>query len=142
MERTLPRMRLEWTVSDEHHLIPLLQRDVWLVQATKNGEFPLVCSRDESNPATIFGLEIPANLGPGGQPLCDTHARLPLEASVLAAVSDLLEAVAEGVRAHWGHATPFAAGMDIAEQTIHPHLPRNPPRGLPALKPPAAILLI
>ncbi|ATB47523.1 hypothetical protein MYMAC_003137 [Corallococcus macrosporus DSM 14697] len=48
---------------------------------------------------------------------------------------DVLEAVAEGARAFWGHATPDAASGDIAEQ-IAPTLegPPSPPRGLPALK--------
>ncbi len=47
----------------------------------------------------------------------------------------MLESVAEGARAFWGHATPDGAALDIALQTS-PTLegPPSPPRGLPALK--------
>jgi hypothetical protein len=60
---------------------------------------------------------------------------LPLDAAVIAAAADVLESVAEGARAFWGHATPDGASGDIAEQ-IAPTLegPPSPPRGLPALK--------
>ena len=54
---------------------------------------------------------------------------------VISAAGDVLERVAEGARAFWGHATPDAAALDIAYQ-IAPTLegPPSPRRGLPALK--------
>lgn len=87
----------------------------------------------------MSALELSARSGPGGQPLLDIHAKLPLDEAVITAAADLLEGVAEGARALWGHATPFNAAVDIAEQIVHPQAPRAPPRGLPALKLPKDI---
>jgi hypothetical protein len=134
LEGALPGLRLEWTVSDDHQLRALPQRDAWLARAQRNGGFPLVCNNDEGYPVTVFGLELPARAGPGNQALFEVHAELPLDPAVLAAAVDLLEAVSEGAGALWGHATPFRASAEIAGQTIHPHTPEEPPRGLPALK--------
>jgi hypothetical protein len=134
MERVLPGLCLEWTVSDDHLISRLPQRDAWLAQATRNGGFPLVCNNDEHYPVMISGLAISARSGPGGQALLDVHAKLPLDAGSIAVAADLLEGVAEGARAFWGHATPFRASAEIARQTSHPRMPGTPPRGLPALK--------
>ncbi|WP_434384781.1 DUF5953 family protein [Melittangium boletus] len=134
MERAAPGLRLDWTVADDHQLRPLPQRDAWLARSTRNGGFPLVCNHDESHPVTLFGVETPAILGPGGHALFEVHAELPLEASVLAVAADLLEGIAKGACALWGHATPFRATVEIAEQTATALEPRCPPRGLPALK--------
>ncbi len=84
----------------------------------EDGAFPLVCNGDESFPVTVYGLQTSARHAPGGQPLLDVHAELPLDAVGLAAAADVLEAMAEGARALWGHATPFRAGVEIARQTI------------------------
>src|SRR4051812_23090373 len=78
MERALPGLRLEWTVSDDHQILHLPQRDAWLAQARRNGGFPLVCNNDEHYPVTISGLELPARSGPGGQALFEVHAEMPL----------------------------------------------------------------
>lgn len=86
----------------------------------------------------ISGTELPAGLGPGGHALLDVHAELPSNRAGIGAVADVLEAVAEGARAYWGHATPFEASVDIARQTINPYR-QVPPRGLPGLKPPEEI---
>lgn len=134
LERALPGLRLEWTVSDEHQLVLLPHRDTWLAQARRDGGFPLVCNGDEAYPVMISGLELPSMFGPGGQALFDVHAELPLETSVLEAASGMLEGIAEGARGFWGHATPFDASAEIATQTVHPHMPEVPSRGLPALK--------
>ncbi|WP_375757110.1 DUF5953 family protein [Corallococcus exercitus] len=135
MEQAVPGLRLDWKVSEDGRPIALPQRDAWLAEGTKDGGFPLVCNGDESYPVTIFGLQIPARQGPGGQPLFDVHAELPLDAAVIAAAADVLEGVAEGARAFWGHATPSRAGVEIARQTRDPiHKPGVPPRGMPALK--------
>ncbi|WP_332468435.1 DUF5953 family protein [Cystobacter fuscus] len=142
MERALPGLRLEWTVSEDHQLRLLPQRDVWLTQARRRGGFPLVCNNDGSHPVTIFGVAEPARFGPGGQALLEVHAELPLENSVLATVEDILEGIAEGARAFWGHATPFEATVEISRQTRDPvHKPGVAPRGLPELKLPEKIRL-
>jgi hypothetical protein len=135
LERTFPGLRLEWTVSDEQQLIQLPQRDAWIAQTRRDGGIPFVCNNDESYPVTMSALDLSASSGPGGQPLLDVHADLPLDAAVIAAAAEMLEAVAEGAQALWGHATPFLAAVDIARQTS-PTLegPPSPPRGLPALK--------
>jgi hypothetical protein len=135
MERTFPGLRLDWKVSEDGRPIALPQRDVWLAEGTKDGGFPLVCNGDESFPVMVYGLQIPARQAPGGQPLLDVHAELPLDEAVLAAAADVLGCVAEGAHAFWGHATPSRAGVEIARQTRDPvHKPGVPPRGLPALK--------
>jgi hypothetical protein len=140
MERAFPGLRLEWTVTEGRQLAAVPQRDGWLAEATKDGELPFLCNGDESYPVMISGLQNPASLSPGGQPLLDVHAKMPLDAAVVAAAMDVLEAVAEGARAYWGHATPDDAALDIAYQTA-PTLegPPSPRRGLPALKLPDKI---
>ncbi|KFE67314.1 DUF5953 family protein [Hyalangium minutum] len=134
MEKALPGMRLEWKVSKEGQLIALPQRDAWLAEAATRGQFPLLCNGDENYPMTISGLKTPASQAPGGQPLLDIHADLPLDAVVIAAAVNILEHVAEGARARWGHMTPARVMQDIADQ-IGPkrHGPEKPPRGLPAI---------
>jgi hypothetical protein len=140
MERALPGLRMQWEVAEDGRLNALPQRDTWLIEGTKDGAFPLVCNGDESFPVTVYGLQTSARHAPGGQPLLDVHAELPLDAVGLAAEADVLEAMAEGARALWGHATPFRAGVEIARQTIDPvHKPGVPPRGLPTLKLPEKI---
>lgn len=135
MERALPGLRLEWTVSDDHQMLPLPQRDAWLTQATRDGGFPLVCNNDESYPVMISALESSAMSSPGGQPMLDVDAELPLDASGIAAVAELLEGIAEGARAFWGQATPFEAAVEISRQTRDPaRKPGVPPKGLPMLK--------
>jgi hypothetical protein len=137
MERAFSGLRLDWTISDEGKPVPLPQRDAWVAQGRSDGPgFPLVCNGgDEHTLVTIYGLEIPAGRGPGGQPLFDVHATLPLNVASIAAAADVLESVAEGARACWGHVTPFSAGVDIARQTKNwAANPKPPPRGLPALK--------
>ncbi len=135
MERALPGLRLEWKVSPEGKPLGLPQRDAWLVEGTKGGGFPLVCNGDEGYPVTVTGWGRPARSSPGGEPQLQVHAKLPLDAAVIAASAEMLERVAEGARAFWGHATPDGAALAIAEQ-IAPTLegPPSPPRGLPALK--------
>ncbi|CAM4067096.1 hypothetical protein G4177_07945 [Corallococcus sp. ZKHCc1 1396] len=136
MERATPGLRLEWTISDEGKLVPLQARDVWVAEG-RPGEsgFPLICNGGhESGRVTLFGLERPALLGPGGQPVFDVHAELPLNAATMAESAAVLEAVAEGARAYWGHATPFNTTVEISRQVRHPvRKPGVPPRGLPAL---------
>ncbi|RYZ40489.1 MAG: hypothetical protein EOO71_15810 [Myxococcaceae bacterium] len=137
MERASPGLRLEWMISDEGKLVPLPERDVWVAQGRPDGAgFPLVCNGGPENDlVTLFGLEIPAGLGPGGHPLFDVHADLPLNAANLATAAAVLEAVAEGARAFWGHVTPFNTTVEISRQVRHPsRKPGVPPRGLPALK--------
>ena len=69
MERALPGLRLEWTVTDEHY------------------------------PVMISGMELPARSGPSGQALFEALAEIPLDATGLAAAADVLEATAEGALA-------------------------------------------
>ncbi|MBJ6764706.1 hypothetical protein JGU66_28390 [Myxococcaceae bacterium JPH2] len=135
LERALPGMRLEWTVTEKRELALLPQRDAWFAEAATREQFPFVCNGDENFPVMISGLTTPASQAPGGLPLLDVHAKLPLEPDVAAAAATVLEGVAEGARAFWGRATPDDAAVDIAYQTA-PTLegPPSPRRGLPALK--------
>lgn len=135
MERALPGLRLEWEVPEGGGPIALPRRDAWLAEEAARGEFPLLCNGDETYPVTIYGLETPASQAPGGQPLLDIHAKLPLDEAVVEAAAEVLEAMAEGARAFWGHATPFNASVEISRQTSDPvRKPEVPPRGLPALE--------
>ncbi|MET0401629.1 MAG: DUF5953 family protein [Cystobacter sp.] len=138
MERALPGLRLEWTTSEKEDLIALPNRDQWVATEKTDGGFPFLCNDDDDNPVTLTGLENPG--GPCGEPQFEVFARLPLDAETTSAAMDVLEAVAEGACARWGHLTPFLAAVDIAEQTA-PTLvgPPFPPRGLPALKLPEKI---
>ncbi|MBZ4418661.1 DUF5953 family protein [Myxococcus sp. RHSTA-1-4] len=135
MERAFPGLRLEWTISDEGRLIPLPQRDAWISEATARGELPMLCNGGEGHRVTLTGWERPAGISPGGQSQFEVHAKLPMDAAGITAASNVLEEVADGARAFWGHATPKRAAGDIAEQTSRPlHGPHRPPRGLPVLK--------
>jgi len=140
MERAFPGLRLEWMVSEDGRTVALPQRDGWLAEAAERGEFPLLCNGNESYPVTVYGLRTSGRQAPGGQPLLDVHAKLPLDAVGIGAAADVLEGVAEGARALWGHATPSKAAVEMAGQTIDPvHKPGVPPRGLPALNLPKYI---
>jgi hypothetical protein len=107
---------LRQALTKGRQLAALPQRDEWLAEATKDGEFPFLCNGDESYPVMISGLQKPASLSPGGQSLFELHAKLPLDAAGLAAAADVLEAVAEGARAYWGHASPEGYGSEVSEQ--------------------------
>jgi len=135
MEKALPGLRLEWRITGGRRLAALPQRDAWLVEKIKDGGFPLVCNGDESYPVTVMGRGSSGLFSPGGQALFEVHAKLPLDAAVIAAAAEMLERVAEGTLAFWGRATPHDAAVDIAYQTA-PTLegPPSPRRGLPALK--------
>jgi hypothetical protein len=135
MERALPGLNLGWMISNEGQRIPLPDRDAFVARERMDGGFPLLRNNDDDFRVTVTGLESPAASSPGGQALFEVHAKLPLVPDGIAAAADVLEAVAEGTRAFWGHATPFSAGLDIARQTKNwAANPQPPPRGLPALK--------
>ncbi|WP_257463480.1 DUF5953 family protein [Archangium lipolyticum] len=140
MERALPGLRLGWTTSGKEDLIALPHRDEWIAANSTDGGFPFLCNDDNDHLVTVAGWENPNGLAAGNPPHFEVHADLPLDAAGIAAAADMLEAVAEGARAFWGHATPINAGVEIAEQTS-PTLegPPCPPRGLPALKLPKKI---
>jgi hypothetical protein len=135
LEQALSGLHLDWEVPKKGNPIALRNRDAWLAEAAARGKFPLLCNGDESYSVMIHGLATSARQAPGGQPLLNVDAELPLDAAVIAAAAGMLEFVAEGARAFWGHATPNRAALDIAKQTA-PTLggPPSPPRGLPALK--------
>ncbi|WP_164021599.1 DUF5953 family protein [Pyxidicoccus trucidator] len=135
MERAFPGLRLGWTISDEGQRIPLPERDAWVVQERRDGGFPLLRNGDDGYRVTLTAWENPSGLAAGSPPHLEVHAALPSNAVGIATAPEVLEAVAEGARAFWGHATPFSAGVEISRQTVHPlRKPRSPPRGLPALK--------
>ncbi|MBN8228746.1 hypothetical protein JYK02_14655 [Corallococcus macrosporus] len=135
LERALPGLRLESGVTEARKIAILPRRDEWLAKATTRREFPLVCNGDERFPVMISGLLTPAAQSPARQPLLDVQAELPLVPAVITVAANVIEAVADGVRAFWGHATPEGAALDISYQTA-PTLqgPPAPRRSLPALK--------
>ncbi|MFL5347016.1 MAG: DUF5953 family protein [Hyalangium sp.] len=136
MERAFPGLRLEWTISGEGKLIPLPQREEWLAQGRPTGRgFRLICNGDESYRVTLSGWERPAGSSPGGQAQFEVHAKLPVDATGLAAAAEVLEAIGEGARAFWGYVDPEGVAVTVAEQFRHPgDDPHVPPKGLPALK--------
>ncbi|MCP3061983.1 DUF5953 family protein [Myxococcus sp. K38C18041901] len=135
LERALPGLRLDWTGTESRRLAALPRRDEWVSEESTRGEFPFVCNGDERHPVMISGRLRSAYVSPGRRPQLQVHAKLPLDATVVIAASAVLEAVAEGSQAFWGHATPDDATLDIAFQTAPTREgPPAPRRGLPALK--------
>jgi hypothetical protein len=140
MEKALPGLRLEWRLSEGGRPIALPQRDAWLAERTKDGGFPLVCNGDESYPVTVTGRGRSGLLSPGGQARFEVHAELPLDPPVIAATAAVLEGVAEGARAFWGHASPYGYGSEVAQQFRRStHGPERSARGLPMLNLPEKI---
>jgi len=135
MERALPGLRLAWRLSDAGRPIALPRRAAWLAESAADGEFGLLCNGDERYPITMSGFRESAISSPGGEPLLLVHAQLPQDEPVVAAAADMLEHVAEGVRARWGVMASGAVRQVIAAQ-VGPKLgnPEGPPLGLPALK--------
>lgn len=135
MERALPGLRLGWEVDKAGRAIPLPQREAWLAEAASRGKFPMICNGDENNPVTLSGMRRSASASPGGQHQLQIRAKLPMGPAAITAARDVLEAVAAGAHAFWGHLTPDDAALDITYQ-IAPTLegPPSPRRGLPSLK--------
>ena len=135
MERAVPGLRLAWRLSDAGRPIALAQRGAWLAKSAASGEFGMLCNGDESYPVTLDGRRESARSSPGGEPQLLVYAQLPQDAPVVAAAVDMLENVAEGVRAKWGTVAPGPLRLVIAAQ-VGPKLgnPDGPPLGLPMLK--------
>jgi hypothetical protein len=135
MERALLGLRLAWRISDAGKPIPLPHRAAWLAESAADGEFGLLCNGDENYPVTVDGWRESARASPGGEPLLIVHAQLPQDEAVVAAAVDMLEHVAEGVRARWGVVAPGPVRLVIAAQTgPKSGGPERPPHGLPMLK--------
>ncbi len=135
MERALPGLRLGWTLSDKGSFIALTHRDEWVAADRTDGGFPFLCNDEESRPVTLTGWENPSGLAMGGPPRFEVHATLPLDAAGVAAAADVLDAIGEGARAVWGHASPNGHGQIVARQFRRPgDEPHVPPHGLPSLK--------
>jgi hypothetical protein len=131
IENILRTIHLGWTVSDDHQMIPLPQRDSWITQEIRDGGFPLICNNDLQYPVMVSGRELSA----GGQEILEVHAQLPLDAGGIAVASNLLEAMAESAHAFWAEAKPEGIALTIAQQFHHPgDPPPVPPKGLPVLK--------
>jgi hypothetical protein len=141
MERAWPGLRLDWKISDGGQCIPLPQRDAWVAQGRVDGPgIPLLCNGDENYPVTISGWGRPAGISSGGQLQFEVHAELPRDAAGIVAAANVLEAVAEGARAFWGHVSPDGFGTEVAQQTRRSaHGPERSPRGLPMIELPENI---
>ncbi|WP_338021926.1 DUF5953 family protein [Archangium gephyra] len=135
LERALPGLRMAWRLSKAGRPIALADRAAWLAETAAAGEFGLLCNGNESYPITMSGYFESAISSPGGEPLLMAHAQLPQDAPVVAAAVDMLENVAEGVRARWGTVAPGPVRQVIAAQ-VGPKSgnPDGPPLGLPMLK--------
>ena len=140
MEKALPGLRLEWRLSDRGRPIALPQRDAWLLESIEDGGFPTLCDGNELKPITVMGWGRSGLLKPGGQSQFEVHAEMPLDHPVGAAATLMLEAMAEGARAFWGHASPYGYGAEVAQQLRRSsHGPERSPRGLPMLNLPAKL---
>ncbi|OJH39125.1 DUF5953 family protein [Cystobacter ferrugineus] len=128
MGHTPPGLRLAWSISHEGRFMPSPQRNAWLGEEAPHEELPRSRGGDEGHLVTLIGWERPAAHSPGGRAQFEVHAKWPLGAVDSVAAEDLLERVAEGVRAYWGNATPndMVAGME----------PRVPPTGRPMVERP------
>jgi hypothetical protein len=137
MERALPGLRLEWTLSEKEDLIALPHRDEWVAANRMDNGFPFLCNDDESRPVSLTGWENPNGLAAGSPPRFEVHASLPLDAAGIAAAVDVLEAIGESARAVWGHASPNGYGGVVAQQFRRPDNESHvPPHGLPVLRRP------
>ncbi|RKG93095.1 DUF5953 family protein [Corallococcus terminator] len=134
MERALPGLQLRWTTSEDGQRTLLSDRDAWLAQQKLDGEFPLLHNCDERAFASVAGWAGPASSAPGGQARLEVHAKLPLNTECIAAAAAVLEGVAEGAHALWGHLSPEGYGGEVSQQVRHgAHGPERSPRGLPML---------
>ncbi|RKH55647.1 DUF5953 family protein [Corallococcus llansteffanensis] len=140
MEKVLPGLRLEWRLSDSGRPIALPQRDAWLLESIEDGGFPTLCNGNEIKPVTVMGWGRSGLLKPGGQSQFEVHAEMPLDHPVHEAAAMMLEAMAEGARSFWGHASPYGYGSEVAQQMRRStHGPERSPRGLPMLNLPAKL---
>ena len=125
---------MAWRISEGGRPIALPHRDAWLAERTQDGGFPLLCNGDESYPVTVSGRGTSAPFSPGGQSLFEVNAKLPLDEPVIVAAAAMLEAVAEGARSFWGHASLYSYGSEVSQQFRRSaHGPERSPRGLPML---------
>lgn len=140
MERAHPGLRIGLMISDEGRLVPLPERDAFVVRESRRGEMPSLRSNDDNFRVSVTGWGKPAGICPGGRAQFEFNVALPLSADSIAAAAVLLEAVAENGRAFWGLATPVSAAWEIARQTKSlPDDIEPPPRGLPVIKSPNAM---
>jgi hypothetical protein len=134
MERALPGLWLAWTLSEKGAFIPLTHRDEWVAADRTDGGFPFLCNDDASRPVTLTGLENPNGLAVGSPPRFEVHATLPLDAIGIAAAGDVLDAIAEGALAVWGHASPWGFNEIVSQQFRDPEdEPHETPHRLPWL---------
>lgn len=137
LERAVPGLRLEWTISDTGQFVPLPQRDAWVAKGRRDGPgLPLICNGgDASSRVTLSGWEQPAGTSPGGHSQFEVFADLLWDATRVTALADVLETTAEVARAFWGHLNPEGIAETVSEQFRHPgNDPHIPPKGLPSLK--------
>jgi hypothetical protein len=135
LERALPGLRLDWTLSNEGAVLPISQREHWLTQAAGNADYPMLCNGNEDALVTVFGMDSPAGTSPGGQPLFEVHAHLPVGMFTPPALANALEAVSEASQSYWGRIIPTGMSLAVSEQFQHQRdEPHTPPRGLPSLR--------
>jgi hypothetical protein len=113
-------------------------RDGLLREAADRRALPFLFHGDEARYVMVYGSELHAVLAPARAPQWEVHVSLPLGEGA-AAHDDAIAAVGSAAGAWWGAASPEAANVSIAAQVVHPHLPRQPPAGLPALCLPARL---
>jgi hypothetical protein len=134
LERALPGLHLKWTSSETEELIPLSNRDEWVVANGVSGSLPFLCNDDDNNLVTISGWENPTGLALEGPPHFEVHADFRMETLSPTDAANALEAIAVGARALWDHSTPFKAAGEIAQQTAPTMAgPPSPLKGLPSL---------
>ncbi|WP_375742818.1 DUF5953 family protein [Corallococcus interemptor] len=135
MERAVPGLRLDRTISDDGTVLALPQRDAWLTDAAARMELPMLCNGDEDALVTFYGLDGSAGSSPGGLPVFEIHAEVPPAIATTSSLRDALVSVSEAADAFWARVLPEGLALIVARQFHHrgnePHLP---PRGLPSLK--------
>ncbi|WP_434383023.1 DUF5953 family protein [Melittangium boletus] len=136
LERVLPGLRLDSTISSEGNLTPLSRREAWLSRGRPNGkEVRLICNSDDRYRVTVSGWERPAGVSPRGQSQLEVHVKLPLLVAGHAVAVDAFESVGEATCAFWGRVTPEGVAAEMAQQVRHSmRQPHVSPRGLPTLK--------
>lgn len=135
LEAALPGAQLDHEVTPAGTARRLPDRDAFLRQAASKRELPMVFHGDEARYVSVRGREVPGHLMPAGAASWEVCVMIPLGEG-RSHLEDAVGRAGEASGAWWGSAAPEAAAAIIATQTIHPHLPRPLPAGLPGLSPP------
>jgi hypothetical protein len=136
LEAAVPGVRLDHEVTRAGTARTLPDRDAFLRDVSARREFPVVFHGDESRYVGVGGHEQPGALMPGREVALEVWLSMPLS-EPHASLAEAVGHVGHAARASWGAASPDAAAVTIALQTMYTGRPL--PAGLPGLLVPAKL---